>query len=55
MPEMDSMSDDFPALCDPRTTMTGMSRSRWALRERKNSGEQRMGSTVALTPSLEGD
>ena len=28
MPEMASMSDDFPALCDPRTAMTGTSSSR---------------------------
>jgi len=28
IPEMASISDDLPALCDPRTPMTGMSRSR---------------------------
>ena len=28
MPEMASMSDDFPALCDPKTAMTGISSSR---------------------------
>jgi hypothetical protein len=33
MPEIDSMSEDFPALCEPSTAMTGMSRSRWALGE----------------------
>ena len=33
IPEIASMSDDLPALWDPRTAMTGMSRSRCALRE----------------------
>ena len=33
IPDMASMSEDFPALCDPKTAMTGMSSSRWALRE----------------------
>jgi hypothetical protein len=28
IPEMASMRDDFPALCDPRTAITGMSSSR---------------------------
>jgi hypothetical protein len=28
IPEMASMSEDFPALCAPRTAMMGMSRSR---------------------------
>ncbi len=27
IPEIASMSEDFPALCDPRTAMMGMSRS----------------------------
>ena len=33
IPDIASMSEDFPALCDPKTAMTGMSSSRWALRE----------------------
>lgn len=28
IPDMASMSEDFPALCDPKTAMTGMSSSR---------------------------
>jgi hypothetical protein len=28
IPEMDSMSDDFPADCDPRAAMMGTSSSR---------------------------
>jgi hypothetical protein len=32
IPEMASMSEDFPALCDPKTAMLGMSRSKCALR-----------------------
>jgi len=34
IPEMASMSDDFPADCDPRTAMMGTSSSRLALQER---------------------
>ena len=33
IPEMASISDDLPALCDPRTAMEGMSRSEEALWE----------------------
>ena len=36
IPDMASIRDDFPALCDPRTAMTGMSRSNCALREKRN-------------------
>jgi hypothetical protein len=36
IPEIDSMSEDFPALCEPSTAMMGMSRSRWALGEKRN-------------------
>jgi hypothetical protein len=28
IPDIASMSEDFPALCDPKTAMTGMSSSR---------------------------
>ena len=31
MPEIDSMRDDLPELCDPITTIWGMSKSRCAL------------------------
>ena len=34
IPDMASIRDDFPALCDPKTAMTGMSRSNCALREK---------------------
>ena len=36
IPDMASIRDDFPALCDPKTAMTGMSRSSCALREKIN-------------------
>jgi hypothetical protein len=58
MPEMDSMSEDFPALCEPRTAMTGISRSRWALWDGKRKKTQTLhciGPAVVLTPSREGD
>ena len=56
IPEIASISEDFPALCDPRTAMTGMSRSKCALEKktlRWAAIDNRL--TVSLTLSREGD
>jgi hypothetical protein len=57
MPEIDSMSDDFPALCDPTTAMVGISSSRSALREVKNRHQAKVwiGLMTTLTLPRGGD
>ena len=39
IPDMASIRDDFPALCDPKTAMMGISRSNCTLREMKGHVE----------------
>ena len=41
IPDMASMSEDFPALWDPKTAMIGMSRSNCALREKMSRAANR--------------
>jgi hypothetical protein len=57
MPEIDSMSDDFPALCDPTTAIIGMSSSRSALWEVKKRLQAKvwMGLIMILTLLRGGD
>ena len=36
IPEIDSIKEDLPALCDPVTAITGRSMSTWTLETAKN-------------------